>query len=51
MPSVETNTRKIVTRLRGEGRIAAAGGKQFEHPDRPGGVLLMARCPACPRSC
>ena len=45
MPSIETNTRKIVARLRAEGWIEAAGGKhdKFEHPDRPGVLLVVPR--------
>ena len=45
MPSVETNTFKIVARLRGDGWIETAGGKhdKFEHPDRPGVLLVVPR--------
>jgi predicted RNA binding protein YcfA (HicA-like mRNA interferase family) len=45
MPLIETNTRKIVGRLRAEGWIAVAGGKhdKFEHPDRPGVLLIVPR--------
>jgi predicted RNA binding protein YcfA (HicA-like mRNA interferase family) len=45
MPTVETNTRKIVARLQREGWIAVHGGKhdKFEHPDRPGLLIVVPR--------
>ena len=45
MPVVETNTRKIVGRLQREGWIGIGGGKhdKFEHPHRPGVILIIPR--------
>ncbi len=41
----ETNTRKIVARLLAEGWTNVGGGKhdKFEHPDRPGLILVVPR--------
>ncbi len=42
---VETNSRKIVARLKREGWHHMGGGKhdKFEHPDRPGAVVVVPR--------
>jgi predicted RNA binding protein YcfA (HicA-like mRNA interferase family) len=45
VPSVETNTRKIVARLEREGWQSIGGGKhdRFRHPDRPGVRVVVPR--------
>jgi hypothetical protein len=45
MPTVETNTRKIIARLKAEGWIDAGGTKhdKFEHPGRPDVLLVVPR--------
>jgi predicted RNA binding protein YcfA (HicA-like mRNA interferase family) len=45
MPRPETNTRKIVARLKREGWTSAGGAKhdKFVHPDRQGKVILVPR--------
>ena len=45
MPAPETNTRKIVARLKREGWTSAVGTKheKFLHPNRPGEVILVPR--------
>jgi predicted RNA binding protein YcfA (HicA-like mRNA interferase family) len=45
MPTIETETRKIIARLRKDGWIAAGGGKhdKFEHPDRPDALMIVPR--------
>lgn len=45
MPIVETNTRKIVSRLEREGWRNAGGGKhdRFEHQGRPGVMIVVPR--------
>lgn len=45
MPSPETNTRKIVARLKREGWQLVQGGEhdKFMHPDRPGILLVVPR--------
>jgi predicted RNA binding protein YcfA (HicA-like mRNA interferase family) len=45
MPSPETNTRKIVSRLKREGWTLIHGGKhdKFEHPDKPGVLIVVPR--------
>jgi len=45
MPSIETNTRKIVARLQSEGWIRESGGKhdKYKHRDRPGVLIVVPR--------
>ena len=45
MPAPETNTRKIVARLKREGWTSVGGAKhdKFVHPDRQGQVILVPR--------
>jgi predicted RNA binding protein YcfA (HicA-like mRNA interferase family) len=45
MPSIETNTRKIVARLQAEGWAREAGGKhdKFKHKDKPGILIVVPR--------
>ncbi len=42
MPDIETNTRKVVARLKQDGWLAVGGGKhdKFEHPDRPFPIVV-----------
>ena len=42
---VETNTRKIVARLKREGWISVGGSRheEFEHPDRPEALIMVPR--------
>jgi predicted RNA binding protein YcfA (HicA-like mRNA interferase family) len=42
MPSIETNTRKIVARLEREGWVNIGGGKHdiFKHPAKPGRIVV-----------
>jgi predicted RNA binding protein YcfA (HicA-like mRNA interferase family) len=41
----ETNTRKILRRLRRDGWIKAGGGPhdKLEHPDKPGALIVVPR--------
>jgi predicted RNA binding protein YcfA (HicA-like mRNA interferase family) len=43
--AIETRKRKIVRRLEQEGWINVGGGghDKFEHPDRPGKVIMVPR--------
>jgi predicted RNA binding protein YcfA (HicA-like mRNA interferase family) len=43
MPTIETNTRKILARLRAEGWVTAGGGKhdKFEHSNRPEVLIIV----------
>jgi len=45
MPTIETNTRKIIARLAREGWINVGGGShdKFKHPKRPGIVIVVPR--------
>jgi predicted RNA binding protein YcfA (HicA-like mRNA interferase family) len=45
MPAIETNTRRIVARLKAEGWVEVGGAKhdKFEHPDRPDALLVVPR--------
>ena len=45
MPIVETNTRKIVGRLLGDGWVSIGGGKhdKYEHPERPDVIIVVPR--------
>jgi predicted RNA binding protein YcfA (HicA-like mRNA interferase family) len=45
MSTIETNTRKIVARLRAEGWIDVGGSKhdKFEHSDRPDVLIIVPR--------
>ena len=45
MPSVESNTRKIVARLKREGWTNVGGGShdKFEHAARPGVLVIVPR--------
>jgi len=45
MPGIETNTRKVIARLKAEGWVAVGGGKhnKFEHPDRPDVLIVVPR--------
>jgi predicted RNA binding protein YcfA (HicA-like mRNA interferase family) len=42
MPDIETNTRKVVARLKQDGWKAIGGGKhdKFEHTDRPYPIVV-----------
>lgn len=42
MPTFETNTRKVIARLKREGWVDVGGGKydKFEHPDRPYAIIV-----------
>lgn len=42
---METNTRKIIARLEGEGWINVGGAKhaKFEHPERPEKLIMVPR--------
>lgn len=42
---VETNTRKIIRRLKREGWVQKTGGKhdKFSNPDRPGVMIVVPR--------
>jgi predicted RNA binding protein YcfA (HicA-like mRNA interferase family) len=45
MPSLETNTKKIVARLKREGWSGVSGGKhdKFTHPEKPGALIVVPR--------
>lgn len=45
MPAVETDTRKIIARLKAEGWIEGGGTRhdKFEHPDRPDALMVIPR--------
>jgi len=45
MPGIETNTRKVNTRLKAEGWVAVGGGKhdKFEHPAHPDVLIVVPR--------
>lgn len=45
MPPIETETRKIVARLRKDGWVDVGGTKhdKFEHADRPGVLMVVPR--------
>lgn len=45
MAAIETNTRKIVARLKAEGWVDVGGGKhdKFEHDGRPDLVIIVPR--------
>ena len=45
MPAIETNTRKVIGRLRREGWIGHHGGSHdlFKHPKRPGVRITVPR--------
>lgn len=45
MPLIETNTRKIVTRLLRDGWVNVGGGKheKYEHPERPEIMIIVPR--------
>jgi predicted RNA binding protein YcfA (HicA-like mRNA interferase family) len=45
MAAFETNTRKIIARLKAEGWVDTGGTKhdKFEHPDRPDALLIVPR--------
>jgi predicted RNA binding protein YcfA (HicA-like mRNA interferase family) len=45
MPANETNTRKIIARLKADGWVYVGGAKhdQFEHPARPGDLMVVPR--------
>ena len=45
MPSLETNTKKIVARLKREGWSGVVGGKhdKFTHPGKPGALIVVPR--------
>ncbi len=45
MPAIETETRKIIARLRNEGWINVGGAKhdKFEHADRPDVLMVIPR--------
>lgn len=42
MPTVETNTRKIVARLERDGWVNHGGGSHdlFKHPEKPGRIIV-----------
>ncbi len=43
--AIETNTRRIVRRLERDGWVSRGGKKheKFEHPDRPGQLVMVPR--------
>jgi predicted RNA binding protein YcfA (HicA-like mRNA interferase family) len=45
MAGAETNTRKILRRLKREGWVEVPGGKhdKFAHPSRPGVLIIVPR--------
>jgi predicted RNA binding protein YcfA (HicA-like mRNA interferase family) len=45
MPSIESNTRRIIARLQREGWVRLPGGRhdKFEHPRRPGLLIVVPR--------
>ena len=45
VPMIETNTRKIIARLKAEGWIEVGGSRhdKFEHPDRPDALMIVPR--------
>jgi predicted RNA binding protein YcfA (HicA-like mRNA interferase family) len=45
VPMIETNTRKIIRRLEGEGWINVGGTKhaKYEHADKPGMTIIVPR--------
>lgn len=45
MPSIETNTRKIVARLQSEGWSKESGGKhdKYKHREKPGVLIVVPR--------
>lgn len=45
MALIESNTRKIVARLKADGWVEVGGTKhdKFEHPDRPDVLLVVPR--------
>jgi predicted RNA binding protein YcfA (HicA-like mRNA interferase family) len=45
MPKPETNTRKVVRRLLRDGwrNVGGGGHDKFEHPDRPGVLIVVPR--------
>jgi predicted RNA binding protein YcfA (HicA-like mRNA interferase family) len=45
MPTIETNTRKVVARLRAEGWVYVVGGKhdKFEHAEQPDVLIIVPR--------
>jgi predicted RNA binding protein YcfA (HicA-like mRNA interferase family) len=45
LSAVETNTRKIIARLERDGWQNIGGTKhnKFEHPDRPGALIVVPR--------
>ncbi|RVB79430.1 MULTISPECIES: type II toxin-antitoxin system HicA family toxin [unclassified Mesorhizobium] len=45
MPLIETNKRKIVTRLLRDGWVNVGGGKheKYEHPERPEIMIIVPR--------
>lgn len=45
MPLIETNTRKIVTRLLRDGWVKIGGGKheKYAHPERPEIMIIVPR--------
>lgn len=47
MATIETNTRKILSRLKGDGWIHVGGSKhdKFEHPDKPEALITVPRHP------
>lgn len=42
MPTIETNTRKIVARLKADGWVEVGGSKheKFEHPNQPDAMIV-----------
>jgi predicted RNA binding protein YcfA (HicA-like mRNA interferase family) len=45
MAAIETNSRKIIARLKQEGWRHVGGGKhdKFEHPSKPGTIITVPR--------
>jgi predicted RNA binding protein YcfA (HicA-like mRNA interferase family) len=45
MPTIETETRKVIARLRKEGWVNTGGSKhdEFEHIDRPDVLMIVPR--------
>lgn len=42
---IETNTRKVIERLKAEGWVNVGGGKhdKYEHPERPDQMIVVPR--------
>lgn len=45
LPTIETNTRKVIRRLEAEGWVNVGGGAhdRFKHPNQPGSLIVVPR--------